>query len=147
MAWQKYLMSLGSITRPRLIPGMCIALPSRHENSLGQGSSQPPQAFYKAATELAPGEHVFTLNSVQYKFTTNITVPEEWCYLVAPGVKVTMFPPRSLPMALTGSLQLNQTLVSVLGLALTLSPNQPPSACQVWVLKLEGIRVTPMAQQ
>lgn len=50
---------------------------------LGTGQFSAPQAFYKAATELAPGEHVFTLNSVQYKFTTNITVPENGVIFVA----------------------------------------------------------------
>ena len=50
---------------------------------LGTGQFSAPQAFYNAATELAPGEHVFTLNAVQYKFTTNITVPAGGVIFVA----------------------------------------------------------------
>jgi hypothetical protein len=34
-----------------------------------------PEALYYAEAELPAGEHIFTLNSLKYKFTTNIAIP------------------------------------------------------------------------
>lgn len=35
-----------------------------------------PQAFYHASSPLSPGTHKFTINELQYQFTTTETVPE-----------------------------------------------------------------------